>query len=84
MRILYYAKLTLFLLLAAVGGMIGAVLSAIASFVLAPFMIGIVESVTYNPAFPLSVVIFSGYCIVIVSFVWCFVRSYTILVRTFW
>ncbi|KFG70408.1 hypothetical protein JH26_04400 [Microvirga sp. BSC39] len=84
MRILYYAKLTLFLLLAAVGGMIGAVLSAIASFVLAPFMIGIVESVTYSQDFPLSVVIFSGYCFVAVSFAWSFVRSYTILVRTFW
>ena len=84
MRIAYYAKLTVFLILSATGGLFGAVLGAVASFFLAPFVVSTVETVSYSPTLPLSVALCIGYGVVITSFIWSFVRSYTILVTTFW
>ena len=84
MTITYYAKLTIFLLLAAVGGLLGAIVGAVASFFLAPFLVSMLALVSYSTTFPFSVAIFVGYCAMISCFIWSFLKSYTILVRTFW
>ncbi len=83
MRAGYYLKLSIFLLLAAIGGLLGAMAGAIAGYALGPLVAGLFGSISRDID-PIQVLVLAIRMMVIAGFLWAFLKSYTYLVRRFW
>lgn len=79
----YYFKLTIFLLLAAGGGLIGTAAGAIAGYGVSILIVMLVGGITRDMD-PMAVGFLTIVIVMAASFFWSFLKSYTYLVRNFW
>jgi uncharacterized membrane protein YfcA len=79
----YYFKLTIFLILAVGGGLVGTAAGAIAGYGISMLVVMLFGGLTRDMD-PMAVGFLTIVVVMTASFCWSFLKSYTYLVRNFW